>query len=113
MPILLTTPFNPGTFDPGHTYPRAKVISFANNTEAKVIRVSVDFGDMVEGAWESGFPNSMRMEGREKLYIVHGTNYDVMVAELPGEGETVYDAVKRLLYAYLVTNVSELAGTVE
>lgn len=113
MPILLTTPWNPGNYDPGKTYPRAKIVTFTNNTERKAIRVTVDFGDEVEGKWVSGVPDRMRGRMGTHGHMIDGSAYDTMVAASPDEGETVYDAVKRLLYAYLVANVPELAGTVE
>ena len=108
MPILLTTPFNPGAFDAGHTYPRAKIITFFHDTEKEVMRVGIDFGYEVNGTWESG-----AAENKVKTYTISGEAYDDMVAEDPDPGESVYDAVKRLLYEYLIEEVPELDGTIE
>ena len=108
MPILLTTPFDPGAFDPGKTYPRAQIIQFTVSPENEDIRVVVDFGDVDDGEWVSG-------AAREKLnhILIQGADYTAIVADTPEEGETTYDAVKRALYDYLVDNIAELAGTVE
>lgn len=111
MPILLTIPWNPGNYDPGTTYPRAKIVSFFHNTEIRTIRVVVDFGDVVEGRWVSG--PAVRSSGKGQSYTIKGEDYDAMIVASPNESETVYDAVKRLLYAYLIEEVSELEGTVE
>lgn len=108
MPILLTTPFNPGAFDPGQAYPRAKIVLFFDNIANKSIKVCVDFGDIVDGNWGSGAAT-----GKEKTFFISGEAYDTMMSAFPDEGETVYAAVKRLLYEYLTTNVPELAGTIE
>lgn len=108
MPILLTTPWNPGNFDPGKTYPYAKILTFTQSTENKWMRVAVDFGYMNEGVWSTG-----SAKDKEKMYTIRGEDYDTMIAAMPEEGEKVYDAVKRLLYAYLVAHVPELAGTIE
>jgi len=108
MPISLTTPWNPGNFDAGKTYVRAKITTFAVNLESKILRVVVDFGDMVEGEWVSG-----KAPNKEKSITIRGEDFDAMLDDTPQQGETTYDAIKRALYTYLTTNVPELAGIVE
>ena len=108
MPISLTTPWNPGNFDPGKTYVRAKITHFVVSTESEVIRVTVDFGDVVNGEWVSG-----AAPDKEKSIVIRGADYTAVVADTPQEGETTYDAIKRALYTYLTDNVAELAGIIE
>lgn len=106
MPIQLTTAWDPGQYDPGQTYPRAKIVDFL--WKSTFIRVTVDFGDVSGEDWVSGAARR-----KEKTYTISGTDYDTMVAEISQTDEALYAGVKRVLYAWLQTNVAELAGTVE
>lgn len=106
MPIQLTTAWDPGQYDPGQTYPRAKIVGFS--WRDTYIRVTVDFGDVVDSAWVSG-----AAQRKEKSYTISGADYDTMVAEVSQTDEVLYAGVKRVLYAWLQTNVAELAGTIE
>jgi hypothetical protein len=108
MPISLTTPWNPGNYDAGKTYVRAKILHVNISPESKMIRVVVDFGDVVDGKWVSG-----KAPDKEKPILIKGADYEAMVADIPQEGEKTYDAIKRVVYAYLTTKVPELAGIVE
>ena len=55
MPILLTTPFNPGDVDPGATYAEAKITEFRIGIEhRKRIEVLVELGNTVDGEWVPG-----------------------------------------------------------
>jgi hypothetical protein len=107
MPIRLTTPWNPGNYDPGKTYPRAILTALTIYPELKRIHLVVDFGDVIDNKWKTGdasLPNETTVKEEA---------YDTMVAAVPQEGETIYQAVKRVSYAYLLATVPELAGTIE
>lgn len=108
MPIVLNTPWNPGQFDPGQTYPRAKIANFWIGIDKPVLKVTVDFGDVVDGKWKSG-----NAERKEKTITVKGDAFIALIGSAANKDETAYDCIKRLLYNYLVSNVPELAGTIE
>jgi len=109
MPILLTTPFDPGAFDPGNTYPRAKIIQFIHKSVSQKITVVMEVGDVDgEGQWVRG------IESRQFAFQIWGLQYDNLVANTtPEEGETVYEAVKRSLYEFAIANYPQFAGTIE
>ena len=106
MPILLTTPADPGDNDSGNTYPRAKIYNFSLNTLAKEINVNFAYGDVVDDVWAHG--NGLRT----KDVGIKGADYDTLIAALSNDGEGVYAGAHRLLYQYLIDN-GHLVGTVE
>lgn len=110
MPILLTNPFNPGDLDEGKTYPRAQIseIIIDLNEEAPFIRVYYEYGDTVSGVWERG------SAAPRKQVVISEEHYQEMVASglaIEAEGYRVYNAVKRILYGYLIEDV--LDGVLE
>lgn len=107
MPILLTTPGDPGESDPEASYPRVQVLNFTINIRSKIIRFTVGFGDVTEGVWVPGTGLKSR------AYEITETDYDTIVAALSQDGEAVYDGAARLLYEWLQTADSRFAGTVE
>lgn len=107
MPILLTTPGDPGDNDPGVTYLRAKIDRLNINLRRKNIDVDVSFGDLDGEEWTPG--KGLRL----RSFVIEGEDYDTMVGELSNDGEKVYDAIKRLLYEWLQINHDRFAGTVE
>jgi len=110
MPVLLTTPWNPGDRDSGHTYPRAQISYLAITPEGpnKSIMVSVEYGDMVNAEWVRGTA-STTLE-----YRIAGADYDAMIAEEIEEGDNdlIYAAAKRVVYEWLIAE-EHLIGTIE
>lgn len=114
MPVLLTTPFNPGDLDSGNTYPRAHIVSFTINTVTSAptpgpfIDVTYEFGDVVGGVWEKGAASPRRAA------VVRGSDYDDMVAEpaIQAESYLIYAGAKRVLYQWLIDQ-DLLDGTIE
>jgi hypothetical protein len=108
MPILLTTPFDPGAFDPGNTYPRAKIVQYVHNVGDRMT-VTMELGDVDgEGQWERG------LEAKAFSFSIWGLAYDSMMENaVPEEGETIYEASKRVLYEYVIANYPQFAGTIE
>lgn len=123
MPILLDTPWNPGQYDPGVTYPRAKIVRFEHSDRmdrstqpggvTKQVKVTIQFGDMDVDKWVPG-------DAQKDMSVCiiddpSGTPhpYTDIVTDMPQQGENTYEAAKRALYNYLVNAFSELAGTVE
>lgn len=122
MPILLTTPWDPGNFDAGNTYPRAKILGFHYREMLPLVDpegsgsefeldIVVDFGDIVEGNWVPG-----SAPGKTKsIHITDGEEAELtdLMSTVSQADETAYEVVKRAIYAYPVANIAELAGTVE
>ena len=114
MPIYLTTPFNPGDLDTGKTYPRAQIAAITIGLEpglrrSPFITTRYNFGDIVSGVWTRGNA-SPDMEVR-----ISDTDYETMVASgiaTESEDYNVYNAVKRIIYTYLIDN-GYLVGTIE
>jgi len=104
MPILLTTPFDPGDNDPGQTYPRAKIIEFT--WREGLIEFMVQFGDVSGDDWVQG------QGGKPKGFVLTDSDYDAVVAEISLTDELVYAGVKRVLYQWLIDN-GHAAGTIE
>jgi len=109
MPILLTSAFNPGDLDPSVTYPRAKIVNFEIDSEAKFINMSVTYGNVDgEGNWVPG-KATPRAE-----FSLRNSDYDDVVVEvaIPEESYLIYVGAKRVLYQWLIDN-GHLAGTIE
>jgi hypothetical protein len=115
MPILLTTPYDPGSSDPGETYPRAKITGFSIDLHAKVVQVRLEYGDVVDGSWVRGKASlepSVCIENKPAEPGPATTDYDDLVAELPEAEETIYAGAARVLYEYLIAK-GILSGTIE
>jgi len=110
MPVLLTTPWNPGDRDPGHTYPRAQITYLAITPEGanRSIVVSFEYGDMVNAVWVRG-AGTTAVE-----YRISEGDYDAMIAEEIEEGDNdlIYKGAKRAVYEWLIAE-GFLAGTIE
>jgi hypothetical protein len=117
MPVLLTTPYNPGDRDPGNTYPRAKLQTFMwverhdGGEKRESINVTIEYGDLDEGQAGTWIPGAATPIQR---FSVTGSDYDAMVAEVATteEGYAIYAGAKRVLYQWLIDN-GHLVGTIE
>jgi len=96
MPIALTTAYNPGDNDPNKTYPQAKIISYNIDIIYKSIHVLCQYGNTVDSVWVRG------AGAPDKGFSIVGQAFLDIIAELPEEGETVYETVSRVLYEYLL-----------
>lgn len=111
MPIVLTTPADPGDNDPGQSYSRAKIIRFLINLNSKYIDFVVAYGDVVDDSWVPG-------KGlKHKEFRIDGDEFNTMMAEsaLVSDGASqyeIYAGAKRVLYQWLIDN-GHAAGTVE
>lgn len=108
MPVLLTTPFNPGDLDPGKTYPRAQIVEQRIRPEEKRISVSWEYGTVVETAWVPGDKSPSR------TVDFTGADYDALILEdaIEDEDYLIYAGAKRVLYALLISK-GYLVGVVE
>ena len=98
MPILLTTPFNPGDLDPGNTYAEAKIKNVYINLHDKCINVAWIAGNTVSGSWVQGAVAQV-----QDIWIQDG-DYDSIVQEQISGSDNgcIYEGVKRVLYNYLI-----------
>jgi hypothetical protein len=105
MPLLLTTPFNPGDIDPGQTYTHAKIEYFGFVAPNNLIEVVLTFGTMAGSVFTKGAvaPN--------RKYNITGNDFITMVQKLPLGGETTYTAAARELYEWLISK-GYAAGTI-
>jgi hypothetical protein len=54
MEIILTTPIEPGTLDPGTTYDRVRILNFSVDPLVRRIHVTMELGRRVDGEWRKG-----------------------------------------------------------
>ena len=111
MPITLTSAFDPGAFDEGNTYAEAKVLRFEMDTVNKRLDILFSYGatpasDFVVGA----------AARKERITVQNGpgtTEFDDFVNQATLDGETFWEAGKRLVYSHMQTmEPTKLAGTV-
>lgn len=101
MPILLSTPFNPGDIDPGVSYPYVQIVGMRWFLSG-VIEIEVARGRIVDGAFIEG------KVPRDKITVANNprlgtTEYTTLLTGTPSAGESTYQAVGRGLYTYLRT----------
>lgn len=107
MPIILTTPANPGDNDPGNSYALAKIWDVRISLRRKRISFTLAFGDIIDGEWKDGVGISI------KSYEIVGKEYEAVVAESSSKGETIYAGVKRVLYEWLQAHEDRFKGVIE
>ena len=112
MPILLTTPFDPGELDTG-TYPRAKIIRLEIDPEYNWIKMIVQFGDQDGNDWNPGVAGHMEVLVQDTVDPPCTDYTDLVSTHTSNNGELTYVAVKRGCYEWLIANESRLAGTIE
>ena len=110
MPILLTTPFNPGDNDKeaAKGYPHCQLVSLVHNPLTMGVQLSYEFGfssGPFYEVWKKG-------AGSPTVVLeVSGPEVMGMWSRPPQEGETVGEAMRRLTYAYLIES-GKAPGTV-
>ena len=105
MPLLLTTPLNPGDLDEAGPYTHLKIDWFAMLVPQNMIELVVSYGTMDGSTYTKGAASPA------KKYEVMGADYVTMVQKLPQGGETIYNAAARELYEWLIAK-GYAAGTV-
>lgn len=115
MPILLVNPWNPGSADPGFSYPRAKIVSFniepdriVNGLSGAIV-INIEYGDNLSGSsgsWSRG-PAAPR-----NSWLLSGSDYDLLVSTTGSSSESIYNTAKASLYKWLTDN-GFLSGTIE
>lgn len=105
MPLLLTTPLNPGDLDPAGPYTHLKIDWFALLVPDNKIELVTSYGTMDGSTYTKGAVSPVTK------YEVAGADYGTMVTSLPNEGETIYAAAGRKLYEWLIAK-GHAAGTI-
>ena len=110
MPILLTTPLSTGDID--GSYNEVKIVEMRWYGERQTIRVTVEYGNTVDGVWVSGKPFQGPIKQNPQYHTVTGADYLTMVTTAASSAEAlVYADVKDILYAYLM-NQGLYPGTI-
>jgi len=100
MPIILTTPFDPGDTDPGQTYAAVQIVSMRWALSGYV-EVECQHGNVVAGAWVPGSkPTTWHSIADNPK--TGDKDYSAIVTTKPLEGESVYAGAGRGLYEHLV-----------
>jgi hypothetical protein len=94
MPIQLTTPFNPGDFDTVQ-YSKLKIMTFTVMLRESWMELIVEYGNIVDNVWVPG-------KKTVPAILITGSDYTALIQDTPNEGETVYEAVQRCLYQYIL-----------
>lgn len=132
MPVTLTTSFDPGSFDEGKIYDKIKVIEFTLDLYRLEIRIKVGRGyvENLEWVWARGpngqilsFDHTIRdipaipddLDGNGDPIPDTGSpadpQFSIIVAKMGDSAKTIYDRAAEELYAWIIVNVSEFAGT--
>lgn len=102
MPILLTSPFNPGDVDPGASYSHVQIVGMrwflSGSIEITIARGRIVAGVFVEGR----VPRETIIVANNSRSIPPGTDYTGLLTGTPNPGETTYQAVGRGLYGHLI-----------
>lgn len=122
MPILLTTPFDPGSVDPGKSYTHAKITRIDHKVDEKEIRLYVTYGYKLSGVWTPGRvrPDRFIIENKPELRDPEGNLlqaadpvFDNLAAPPPANlADSLYDQNAARLYQWLIDG-GALAGTIE
>lgn len=112
MPILLTTPLDPGSFDTA-TYDHVKIINQTHrmNRIEPSIMLFLSYGTVTDGVWVPG-NNTPSTAVYPVNVSVSGEDYISLISHDSLDGEKTYAAVKRGLYEYLQSNYAALAGDI-
>lgn len=98
--IELTTPYNPGSVDPGKTYTHVQIVEF-HKAEITLLLVC-QYGYLVEGNWAVGFAKALEMHNIRDDPNTLCTDFTDMMAALAEEDEKAWVAVDRLGCAWLI-----------
>lgn len=109
MPLQLTTPLSVGAIDANSPYQIVKILQLNIYPGAKVIELTLQHGNVVDGVFVPG----MAVEGvTVKRLTVSSPDYETLVAaKSAGADEVYYDKVSNLLYQWLLDN-SHFVGTI-
>lgn len=102
MPILLTTPYNPGDLDPGVSYTHSELRLFSGDFRANAITFAFQHGYLDAGSFKWGKVEPMVITVIDNPKT-GATNYTDMMTELSIDGEIISSGVARVLYTYALT----------
>ena len=108
MPLILTTPYNPGDLD-SVEYAEARIQRIDIVPGSNQIQLYVEHGNTVDGTWVAG------LDQAHKHHLVRDvggdTDYTTMLSVVPNGTENLYEAIKRVAYQWLLDK-GHFAGTV-
>lgn len=107
MPWQLTTPLNVGDLDTG-SYSQIKITRLTHDSVRGFLNVDLEYGNTTAGKWVPGVAPRTK---QTSIFINDQDYQDLVEDSIATDGENVYEAIKRVLYAYLVTNNIISAGS--
>lgn len=132
MPVTLSTSFDPGSFDPGKTYGKIKVVEFILDLYRSEIRLTIGRGyvDGDEWIWARNSAG-MLITTEHKIKNIPETlpaldensdpipdtgspadpQFDIMISKMGDSAKTVYDKAAEELYVWVIANVTDYSGT--
>ena len=98
MPWQLSASLNTGDLD-ASAYDEVKIINMYHRPNEKLIVVSLEYGNTVDGSWVAGhLPAS-----KAGSHTIQGQKYDDLITtHMSADKELTYAAAKRALYEHLV-----------
>ena len=98
MPWRLSASLNTGDLD-ASTYDEVKIINMYHRPNEKLIVVSLEYGNTIDGVWVPGHLPA----GKEGSHTIQGQKYnDLITTHMTIDKELTYAAAKRALYEHLV-----------
>lgn len=95
MPIQLTKSFDPGDIDPEVAYAQVKIVSYIVDIISRTLRMNCEYGNTVTGVWTPGKVPITAIELNSAAFLP-------LMLQAVVQGETVYNAVSRVLYQHLI-----------
>jgi hypothetical protein len=94
MPILLTTPYDPGDLDTT-TYAQVEIVSLHEEKIQRFFRLYCQYGNTVSSVWTPGVIDIAQFQ-------IKNTDYTDILNRLPLSGNTGYQTLYKGLYQYLI-----------
>jgi len=126
MPINLAVPVVAGGLDPSTpSYGELKIVDFRFAIEARKLIVTLEYGNTVDGKWipsnladrfitcamSDHYEETVDPETGEPVMTTVTDFSQFLLTTMPNEGESLYEAVKRSLYTWVLEEL-ELEGSV-
>ncbi len=134
MPVTLDTPFSPGSYDPGKTYDKIKVVNFTLDLYRYEIRVTVGHGYEDSGSWIwARDPSGSILSTSHTISDIPeippdldefgdpipdtgapaDPQFSALVSTMGDAAKTVYDKAAEEIYAWIIANLPEHEGTID
>jgi len=99
--IELTTPYNPGSDDPGKLYTHVRIVEFYKSES--MLQLVCQYGYLDTGNWVVGFAKPLEWQYIRDDENIPSTDFTDLMAAISEEDEVVWDGVDRLGCGWLIT----------